>query len=177
MRAKAIVLFLVMLIGLSGLAYTCIEPLSLKQMVVRTDCAILGTVVDVRCVEVDTGESKPYIATLVTVDGENLYTGEALTMEAGFLGGSYGGRTILVTSMPAIGDYRIGNEVLMFTSPTDRVGPNMHHWVMASMGGLFRVHRSVVFGKGRGFAIDRNIHMAELRSQIDRAVREKGRSK
>mgnify|MGYP001617773591 CR=1 FL=1 len=161
---------------LAGSAYACIEALTLMDMVAKTDVAVRGTVTAVRTVTYTPPGDDRQIFTLVTVQGEDLYSGQPRTIEAGFVGGSYGADSMLVSSMPAPSEYRIGNKVVLFSAPVAGWGP-VERCVYTAMGGIFREistrNGPVVLGKGEGFAIDPNTSLADLRAGIAAALERK----
>ena len=114
----------VALLVASGAA-ACIEALDLNEMVARTDACVRGTVTEVHSVRTSLdGDpiSDARICTVVTVEGEDLYTGQNARYEMSFLGGTYEGETQVVTSMPAASDYRVGNSEIAFTAPIEGWG-------------------------------------------------------
>ena len=155
----------------------CIEALTLPEMVQKTDAAVLGTVVDVHTVRFQPEDDDRLIYTVVTVTGEDLYTGEPRTIDAAFLGGVHQGEAMLVTSMPAPSEYRIGNPVLVFSAPVEGWGPDVDRCMYAAMGGVFRTidtrKGTVVLGKGEGTAVAHNTRLADLRSGIADALQAK----
>jgi len=148
----------------------CIEELDLGKMVSKTDHAIHGTITDVHSVSFTPEGDDRLIYTVLTIQGEDLYTGEQVTREAAFLGGTYQGDSMTVTSMPAPTEYRLGNDVVVFSGPVQGWGPEIDHCVYASMGGIFRTvdtkKGTVVLGKGEGFAVEGNLTVAKLQQQI-----------
>ncbi len=155
----------------------CVEALTLSQMVQKTDAAVLGTITDVHSVLfVPDGEGR-MIYTVVTIQGEDLYTGLPRTIDAAFVGGTHKGESMLVTSMPAPSEYRIGNEVLIFSGKVEGWGPEIDRCVYASMGGIFRTVDTrkglVLLGKGKGTAVERNIRLSDLRTGIVSALQSK----
>jgi hypothetical protein len=149
----------------------CIEELDLGKMVSKTDYAVQGSITDVHSVQfTPAGEEDPIIYTIVTVEGKDLYTGQQVTHEAAFVGGTYEGRSMTVTSMPAPSEYRLGNDVVLFSGPVEGWGPEISHCVYASMGGIFRTvdtkKGEVVLGKGEGFAVESNVLVSDLNQQI-----------
>ncbi len=157
-------------LALTGGAIACIEALDLAKMVERTDAAIFGTITNVRTTLHAVSDDDRRIYTLVTVKGTDLYTGDARTLEAAFLGGTYQGETMNVTCMPAPGDYRVGNDVVIFSAPVEGWGPDVERCVYAAMGGIFRTvetrHGTVVLGKGQDTAIETNVTMTDLQPRI-----------
>lgn len=159
---------------LAGTAYACIEALDLNKMVAKTDVAVSGTITSVRTVKYTPPGDDRIIYTLVTVEGEDLYTGQSRTIEAGFVGGTYAGESMMVTSMPAPNEYRVGNKVVLFSAPVEGWGPEVARCMYASYGGIFKQINTkngpVVLGKGEGFAVENNTSMADLRQSIATAL-------
>ncbi|TAH36967.1 MAG: hypothetical protein EYC70_08260 [Planctomycetota bacterium] len=159
---------------LAGTAYACIEALDLNKMVAKTDVAVRGTITGVRTVKYTPPGDERMIYTLVTVEGEDLYNGQPRTLEAGFVGGSFGGDSMIVTSMPAPADYRVGSKVVLFSAPVEGWGPEVSRCVYASYGGVFKEvstkNGPVILGKGEGFAIDKNTSLVDLRAGIATAL-------
>jgi hypothetical protein len=166
---------------LAGGAQACIEALTLDEMVARVDTCVHGTITQVESVAYTPPGDDRLIYTILTVEGEDLYTGKARTVKAAFLGGHYQGDSMLVTSMPAPGEYRVGNEIVAFSAPIENGdwGPSVDRSLYTSMGGIYPVHKNVVFGKGEGFAIDENRTLTDLREGISRALvaKQNGRTK
>mgnify|MGYP003980805229 CR=1 FL=1 len=157
---------------LAGAAIACIEPLDLGKMMSRTDTAVLGEITQVRTVLHNPENEDRMIYTIVTVQGEDIYTGQARTLEAAFLGGTYQGDSMLVTSMPAPSEYQLGKKVLTFGAAVSDWGSEINHAMYASYGGLFQTVATnngvVVLGKGQDFAIEKNIALPTLRKQISK---------
>ncbi len=170
MKARRLLSFGVLGLLLAGAAHACIEALDLNRMVQRADTAVHGTITNVRSVAYTPPGDDRLIYTLITVEGEDLYTGEARTLEAAFLGGTWQGESMTVTCMPAPSEYRLGNDVVVFSAPVEGWGPEIDRCVYAAMGGIFRVIPSrkgeVVLGKGEGFAIEQNQTLDQLRQGI-----------
>ncbi len=164
---------------LAGGALACIEALDLNAMVQRTDAAVRGEITAVRSVLHEAGPEDRRIYTVLTVEGTDLYTGEPRTLEAAFLGGTFGGETMNVTCMPSPADYRLGNQVVVFSAPVEGWGPEVDRCVYAAMGGIFREIATprgpVVIGKGEGTAVEKNTRLADLQAGIVRALAEKAR--
>lgn len=164
---------------LTGGALACIEALTLDQMVQKTDAAVRGTITGVHSVLYVAAEDDRRIYTVLTVEGTDLYSGEPRTLEAAFLGGTYGGETMNVTCMPSPADTRAGNQVVVFSAPVEGWGPEVDRCVYAAMGGIFREIATpagpVVLGKGEGTAIEKNTRLADLQAGIRTALAAKAR--
>ncbi len=166
---------------LTGGALACIEALDLDKMVQKTDAAVRGEITEVHSVLYQVSEEDRRIYTVLTVEGTDLYTGEARTIEAAFLGGTYGGESMNVTCMPHPADYRLGNDVVVFSAPVEGWGPDVDRCVYAAMGGIFREMATpkgaVLIGKGEGTAIEKNTRLADLQSGIQKALAKKASNK
>lgn len=153
----------------------CIEELTLAQMVAKTDAAVRGTITDVRTVRFTPPGDDRLIFTILTVEGTDIYTGQARTLNAAFLGGTNQGESMMVTSMPAPSEYRLGNQVLVFSGPVEGWGPEIDRCVYASMGGIYREIASkqgpIFLGKGEGFALDHNVRLADLQVAVAKELR------
>jgi len=179
---------------LVGAASACIEALTLPKMLSRIQVrgpvipgvprgdVVEGKVTAVRSVKTNPSgkEFDDRIYTVVEVTGTSLITGRPVRREAAFLGGVYRGESMLVTSMP--GNPRLyspGNEVVIFAAPVGDWHPSITHAIYAAAGGIYQVvqtprHGKVVLGKGAGFAVERNLPVAELRGSIARLLESKG---
>ena len=154
----------------------CIEELDLQNMISKTDVAVQGTITDVRTVKYTPENDDLLIYTIVTIEGTSLYDNSQITVDAAFLGGTFEGESMMVTSMPAPSEYRLGNDVVVFSGTVQGWGPDIDRCVYASMGGIFRTIDSrkgaVVLGKGKGFAIEGNQLVSTLISDIAKAASE-----
>ena len=158
-------------LALAGGALACIEALDLEKMMSKTDACIRGTITDVQTVRSTINDTDwARIFTVVTVEGEDLYSGQPRTLEMAFMGGTHQGETELVSSMPAVSDYRIGNNVVAFSAPISSWGENVGRCLYATYGGLYREVQTrkgpIVLGKGADFAIENNVRIADLKTSI-----------
>jgi hypothetical protein len=163
--------------ALVGTAVACIQALDLNTMVDKTDACIRGTVTAVHTGFATVNDTdQPRVFTYITVEGENLYTGKPETMEMAFMGGTHEGVTMNFTTMPAAADYRIGNKVVAFSAPIDSWG-SVDRILYAGYGGLYREiatkNGGVVLGRGKDFAIENNIKVADLKVNINQALKAK----
>ncbi|MDG1405300.1 MAG: hypothetical protein P8L98_07075 [Planctomycetota bacterium] len=154
----------------------CIEELDLQKMISKTDVAVQGTITDVRTVKYTPENDDRLIYTILTIEGTSLYDNSPITVDTAFLGGTFEGESMMVTSMPAPSEYRLGNDVVVFSGTVQGWGPDIDRCVYASMGGIFRTIDSrkgaVVLGKGKGFAIEGNQLVSTLISDIAKATSE-----
>ena len=164
---------------IAGGATACIEALDLNEMVARTDACIRGTVTEVHSVKTSMdGDPLPNtrIFTVITVEGEDLFTGHQVSHQMGFLGGSHEGETQVVSTMPAASDYRVGNSVIAFTAPVEGWG-QVDRVLYATYGGIYREVDTrkgpVILGRGKDFAIESNVTLTQLRADIAQALKAK----
>ena len=155
----------------------CIEELDLQKMVSKTDIAVHGTVTNIRTVKFTPENDDRLIFTILTIEGESLHSGSPISVDAAFLGGTYQGDSMMVTSMPAPSEYRLGNKVVVFSGEVEGWGPEIDRCVYAAMGGIFRTietkNGAVVLGKGEGFAVENNQLITDLANNIAIAQRNK----
>ncbi|MBC8369367.1 MAG: hypothetical protein H8E25_05175 [Planctomycetes bacterium] len=154
----------------------CIEGLDLQKMVAKTDVAVHGTITNVRTVKFTPENDDRLIYTILTIEGTSLYDNKPLSIDAAFLGGTFEGESMMVTSMPAPSEYRLGNDVVVFSGEVQGWGPDVDRCVYASMGGIFRTVDSrngkVVLGKGKGFAVEDNQTVSILANNIAKLTSE-----
>jgi len=164
-------------VALVGSTIACIEAFDLGKIVKRTDMAIRGEITQVRTERsLINGSDWPRIFTYVTIQGENLYTGAADTVEMAFMGGTHEGVTETCSTMPAAGDYRVGNKVLAFSAPIEGWG-SVDRVLYAGYGGIYREISTpkgdVILGRGKDFAIENNTTVNELKAGIAKALKAK----
>lgn len=154
----------------------CIEELDLQKIVSKTDVAVHGTITDVRTVKYTPENDDRLIFTILTIEGVSLYDNNPITVDAAFLGGTFEGESMMVTSMPAPSEYRLGNDVVVFSGEVQGWGPEVDRCVYAAMGGIYRTVDSrngqVVLGKGKGFAVEDNQLVANLINNIAKVSQE-----
>ena len=168
-------------IALVGTALACIEAMDLNKMVSKTDMAVRGTITEVRTERSFMDNSDwPRIFTYLTIQGEDLYTGEPTNVEMAFMGGTHEGVTEVCSTMPAASDYRVGNKVVAFSGKVDGWG-KVERVLWAGYGGIYREVDSrkgaVVLGRGKDFAIDSNVTVKELKAKITSALEAKSEAK
>ena len=150
-----------------------IERLDLKQMVAKTDNAVLGTITAKQVFRVDHPVDGPELYfTRMTIQGKSLRSGSDLAVEVTFAGGFVSpNEGVHNSEAPSADDTRIGNTVVAFYKWTDNIGGDVAgNALYAAHGGLFRVAKAggnqVVLGRGEGYAIDRNVSVPVLESRI-----------
>lgn len=154
-------------------ATAAIERLDLSQMVQRADGGIHGRIVAKNVVRIDHERDgvKLYYTTL-TIEGANLATGAAQTVDVVFPGGFVSETDgVFNSEAPSADDQKVGNEVVAFWKHEDNMGGDLAgNALMCSHGGLYRTFGSkkgrIVQGRGEGYAIDRNTTLADLKTRV-----------
>ena len=173
LRTALIALGLVVL-GLPSV-HAQIIRLTLEQMVDRSDGAVVGRIVDRRVTHLeDTKDGPDLFFTTLVVEGEDLGRGDARTIEVSFPGGFVDEDTgVWNSEAPSAEDQRLGNRVVVFWKErADMGGGFAGNALYASHGGLFRTFedrwgREVVLGRGKGYAIDHNRRLTQLRGEYE----------
>ena len=152
-----------------------IERLDLRQMVDKTDNAVLGTITAKQVFRVDHPVDGPELYfTRMTIQGKSLYDGSDLTAEVTFAGGFVSpNEGVHNSEAPSASDTRIGNSVVAFYKWTDNMGGDVAgNALYAAHGGLFRVAKvgsdQVVLGRGEGYAVARNVRAPALAADIEK---------
>jgi hypothetical protein len=156
-----------------------IVRLDLRQMVQRTDGAVIGTITNKEVIRRDHPIDGPELYfTFLTIEGETLDTGEAKTVEVvypgGFIDADHG---VFNSEAPTEAETSVGNRVVAFYRWVDDLGGDVAgNALYASHGGLFRTarvaNRTIVQGRGEGYAIDTNVERAELGTRVRQLKRQ-----
>ena len=145
--------------------------LDLRTMVQRyADLAVAGTIQSVTYSEIPLDDGSPAAYTNLRVKGENLYTREPQEVVASFVGGFLDGERIFSAEEPTAAETQVGRKVVVFTAPwPSRFGNAPARCLVAQHGGIFLVQPGpqgeIVLGKGEGYAVPRNVRLADLRAQ------------
>lgn len=158
----------------STLAVASIRSLTLEEMLVQVDNAVVGEIVDSHVFRADDPVHGTMYFTTITVDGTSLVDGAPLEVGVTFLGGwidENEGTTTSVTPDP--NEVAVGKRVVAFYAYTDDMGYGVAaNQMIASHGGVFplvqRRSKVLALGKGQGFAIDQNVELAKLRTRVDK---------
>ncbi len=154
------------------LGTSSVERLDLRRMVERTDGAIAGRIVSTWTTWNPTEVSEARIFTHLRIVGEDLYTGKRADTVVSFFGGAYDGQVQWHPDMPTAADTKVGTRVLAFAKWHPTMGGIGMRSIYACFAGLFRLEAGprgeVVIGRGEGFAVERNVPLAELRAQVAR---------
>lgn len=167
------------LLALSAIAATAllagaqILPLTLEEMVKATDNAVYGEITKSEVFRVDHPVDGPELYfTKITIEGRSLVDGTDTTVEVIFNGGFINEKEGVHNSeAPKADDVKIGNRIVAFYKWTANMGGDVAgNALHASHGGLFRTldgpSGTVVQGRGKGYAVNRNISLESLDSRI-----------
>jgi hypothetical protein len=155
-----------------------IERLDLSQMVSKADNSVFGTIVNKQVIRIDHPDDGPelYFTTL-TIEGHSLRNDENLTVDVTFSGGFVDAEHGVNNSeAPSADDIRVGNRVVAFYKWSDNLGGHLAgNGLYAAHGGLFRTvenrGRTVVLGRGEGYAIPTNVEFTKLKSDVVEIVK------
>lgn len=150
-----------------------IERLDLNQMVSKADNAVFGTIVNKEVIRIDHPTDGPelYFTTL-TIEGRSLRNDESLTVDVTFAGGFVDREHGVNNSeAPSADDTRVGNRVVAFYKWLPNMGGHLAgNSLYAAHGGLFRTFenrgRTVVQGRGEGYAVPTNVEFTKLKSDV-----------
>lgn len=161
--------------GSVGLAQ--IERLTLDQMVLKTDDAVVGTIVKHKVFKVDHPIDGPDLYyTTITIHGASMADGRELGVEVTFPGGFIDeDNGVWNSEAPRPDEVQLGRQVVAFYAWSDNMGGDVAgNALYASHGGLYQVATSgskqVVLGRGEGYAVSSNWELANLDSEITRLV-------
>jgi hypothetical protein len=150
-----------------------IVRLDLREMVQRTDGAVIGTITHKEVIRVDHPIDGPELYfTFLTIEGETLDGGEPKIVEVVYPGGWIDSqRGVHNSEAPTEEETSVGNRVVAFYRWVENLGGDVAgNALYASHGGLFRTarvaDRTIVQGRGEGYAIDTNVERAELGARI-----------
>jgi len=177
-------LALAALVTTAVLASAQIERLTLQQMVVKTDGAVVGEITNKEVIRIDHEVDGPELYfTHMTIEGRSLVDGKAtsvvVTFPGGFIDEEHG---VWNSESPSDEDTKLGNQVVAFWAHTPNMGGDLEADALyAGHGGLFRTVQgrkgTVVLGRGEGYAVDNNVALTNLDTRItelDKAARKAG---
>ncbi|MCE9593888.1 MAG: hypothetical protein K8S98_06825 [Planctomycetes bacterium] len=161
------------LVAVASLAWAQIERLTLADLATRAVSAVDGTIIERKVFRVDHPVDGPelYFTTL-TIQGQSVETGTALTVDVTFPGGFVSPTEGVSNSeAPSADDIRIGNHIVAFYKWTGNMGGGVAaNQLYASHGGLYRVidtkSGTVVQGRGDGYAVSTNLTTSKLRADF-----------
>ena len=186
MRRKILLPGLVALaLGMAGsLGLAQIKRFTLDEMIAATDNTVFGEIVAQRVFRVDHAIDGPelYFTTL-TIEGHSLNDDTPLTVDVTYHGGFINEEEGVYNSeAPSADDVKLGNRVVVFYEWTDNMGGGVAaNALVASHGGLFRSldgpSGATVLGRGDGYAVDRNVKLADLKHAVSKLHKAKKNEK
>jgi hypothetical protein len=167
------------IIGSAAIGTAQIERLDLPTMLQKADDAVYGTITHSEAIRIDHPVDGPELYyTHITVDGRSLSTGlpsqTVITFHGGFIDDENG---VYNSEAPSADDVKIGSKVVAFYSWTDNMGGDLAaNALYAGHGGIYQTVKgrkgTVVLGRGDGFAVNKNIMLADLDSEVSRLRKE-----
>lgn len=163
------------------LAWASIQRFDLASMLQASDNAIVGTITHKETIRIDHPvDGKELYFTSLTIEGKSLEDDKNVTIDVWFGGGFIDEKHGVHNSeAPSDDDQKLGNKVVAFY----RWEPNMGgdhagNALMAWHGGLYRTFetrngRTIVQGRGDGYAIPTNVELGELTTQVKALARPK----
>ncbi|MBK7642269.1 MAG: hypothetical protein IPJ19_04355 [Planctomycetes bacterium] len=156
------------------LAWASIQRLDLAAMMKAADNAVVGTITHKETIRIDHPVAgKELYFTALTIEGHSLKDDSNVTVDVWFGGGFVDPEHGVHNSeAPSDDDQKIGNHVVAFyhwepNMGGDHAGNALYAW----HGGLYRTFearsgKTIVQGRGDGYAIPANIELGELTKQI-----------
>jgi len=175
---QRILLAALVLGGTAALGLAQIERLTLEEMVSRAQDAVHGEVVNKQAFRVDHPIDGPelYFTTL-TIEGRSLFDGQYRKVEITYAGGWIDEENgVWNSEAPSEEDTAVGRKVVAFYRWTENMGGDVSgNALYAAHGGLYRTvqgrERTVVLGRGEGYAVRANIPVEDLTRAIAKARR------
>lgn len=164
-----------------GLALASIQRLDLAAMTKLADNAVVGTITHREVIRIDHPVDGPELYfTALTIEGRSLKNDQNVTVDVWFGGGFVDAEHGVHNSeAPSQDDQQLGNKVVAFY----RWEPNMGgdhagNGLVAWHGGLFRTFenrsgKTIVQGRGNGYAIPTNVELGELTTQVKQLIQAK----
>ncbi len=151
-----------------------VKAMTLTELMEVTDDAVLGRIVAKETFRAD-WPLEGAVYTRLLVEGTSLRTGRTQTHPVVFLGSHEPDDRFTMSEMPRLRDVRLGNEVIVFSQLSERLGGQAE---AHNHGNVYRVEQGfgepVVMGKGDGLAFPVNTRLSEVRGLItaaDAAIR------
>lgn len=165
----------------AALAWASIQRHDLASMLKVADNVVLGTITQRETIRIDHPVDGPELYfTALTIEGRSLKDNQNVTVDVWFGGGFVDSdHGVHNSEAPSDDDQKIGNKVVAFY----RWEPNMGgdhagNALIAWHGGLFRTFearngKTIVQGRGDGYAIPLNLEVGELGTQVQALWKQK----
>jgi hypothetical protein len=162
----------VSLAATAGSAVAAIERLDLKQMVAKSEGAVVGEIRDVYVTAHELPDAGLLLFTHLRIVGMDLYAGAPADVTVSFVGGELAGVAKYSSEQPTAAEARLGNRVVAFYKYEETmggIGGGGMNALYAAHGGIFSVlsgpKGEVVLGKGEGYAVETNVLLEPFRAQ------------
>ena len=163
------------------LAWASIQRLDLAAMMKLADNAVIGRITQRETIRIDHPVDGPELYyTSLTIEGRSLKDDQNVTVVVWFGGGFVDPRHGVHNSeAPSDDDQKIGNQVVAFYHWEENMGgDHAGNALVAWHGGLYRTFASrsgktIVQGRGDGYAIPTNVELGELAGQVKALVKSK----
>jgi hypothetical protein len=172
------------ILAMSGIGLAQIKKYTLGEMVAEMDNAVFGEIVDRHVFRVDHPIDGPELYfTTITIEGRSLADGSPMTVDVTYHGGFVSAdEGVHNSEAPAEDDVRLGNQVVVFYSWSNNMGGDVAgNAMMAAHGGLYRAlqgpNSATVLGRGAGYALARNVKLANLDAEVTRIFEDVQRRK
>ncbi len=175
---KRVLSLLLLSAGLALPASAQVKAMNLSEMVESADRGVLGQIVSKRVTRLDAPDGRAYYYTTMLVDGRLLAEGTPIQLEVSFPGGFVSEEEgYWHSESPSAEETEVGATVVLFTKWYAGLGGNLSaDWLYALHGGLFRTVESpsgaVVLGRGQGYAVAKNMRLADLQQAVARIQQE-----
>ncbi|MCP3919969.1 MAG: hypothetical protein GY711_30945 [bacterium] len=170
LQPKTVLMGLASIVCVGALATAQIIRLNLSQMVSRIDNAVVGTITDKQYTQVSTPLSGDLYFTTLTIAGRSLVNGQPLTVEVSYMGAE--GEGVYSAEAPSADETKIGREIVAFYKWEPNMGAGFaSNALYAAHGGLYttflnRRGATIVQGRGEGYAVEKNVLLDKLDSDI-----------
>ena len=165
----------------AALAWASIQRLDLREMMQTAQQAVVGTITHRETIRIDHPVDGPELYfTSLTIEGTSLKDGSNVTAVVWFGGGFVDPEHGVHNSeAPSQDDQKIGNKVVAFYRWEENMGgDHAGNALIAWHGGLYRTFetrngRTIVQGRGDGYALPVNVELGELTAQVRALVKQK----
>lgn len=155
---------------LGALGSSAILELNLDEIVTQSDQAVYGEVIERSVHKVVTEESTDYYTTL-TIEGRLVGSKTPVTVDVTYGGGFISEEEGVYNSeSPSDAETQVGRSIVAFYKWQDGFAGAGANALYNAHGGLFRTDvgpaGTIVLGRGKGYAIDRNIGLTKLDGEV-----------
>jgi hypothetical protein len=173
--------FTKLFVGTAALAWASIRRLDLSTMMQVSDNVVVGTITGRETIRIDHPvDGVELYYTSLTIEGQSLKDDSNVTATVWFGGGFVDPKHGVHNSeAPSDDDQQIGNKVVAFYHWEENMGgDHAGNALVAWHGGLYRTFetrngKTIVQGRGDGYAVPVNIELGALSTQVKTLVKQK----